>query len=325
MTPVASTGLPPSLIRHRPVTSKFSSARPSGSITRWHDAHAGFFRCSSIRSRTDSSLPSDGRTGLLERRHVRRRRRRRRPEQHFHDPLAAHHRRRAIGDRREQQHAAVAEQPAPVLGHFDAAERGAGDVRDAVVLRDPLVDVGVVRRQQVEHAAVLADDALEEQLRLANQRIAERAIEVRIQDRVGQDLVDVVQPQPLRREPCRERFRPRIRQQPLRLFVQHAGRAQPSLRGDRHQLGVRRRAPEEEGQSRREIEIGDADRLAGRCAAVRPPRRGRGTAGSPASLRWPPRPRARSRAPSVPRRRSASAAGGPARRPAGGTPASPGS
>ena len=35
--------------------------------------------------------------------------------------------------------------------------------------------------------------------RLAHQRIAERAVEVRIEDRVGQDLVEVLQPQPLRR------------------------------------------------------------------------------------------------------------------------------
>ena len=59
---------PLSLMRHAPTTSKFSSARPSGSITLWHDAHAGFLRCSSMRSRTDSDLPPRRRLRLLERR-----------------------------------------------------------------------------------------------------------------------------------------------------------------------------------------------------------------------------------------------------------------
>ena len=47
----------------------------------------------------------------------------------------------------------------------DAAEAAAVDVRDAVVLGEALVQERVVRLQQVEHAAVLAQDALEEQLR----------------------------------------------------------------------------------------------------------------------------------------------------------------
>ena len=46
-----------SFVRHSPVASKFSSEKPSGSITRWQVAHAGFLRCSSSRSRTDSTLP----------------------------------------------------------------------------------------------------------------------------------------------------------------------------------------------------------------------------------------------------------------------------
>src|ERR1019366_10265783 len=59
ITPAESTGTSLSLMRHLPVTSKLSSARPSGSITRWHDTQAGFLRCSSIRSRVDSSLPPE--------------------------------------------------------------------------------------------------------------------------------------------------------------------------------------------------------------------------------------------------------------------------
>ena len=47
-----------------------------------------------------------------------------------------------------------------------APEAAAIDVRDAVMLRQPFVDERVVRAQQVEHAAILAQDALEKQLGL---------------------------------------------------------------------------------------------------------------------------------------------------------------
>src|ERR1700729_361955 len=39
-------------LRQFPTESKFSSANPTGSITRWQDAQAGFFRCNSSCSRT---------------------------------------------------------------------------------------------------------------------------------------------------------------------------------------------------------------------------------------------------------------------------------
>ena len=52
-TPDASTGLPPSVMRHWPTASKFSSENPSGSMLRWQEAHTGLRRCDSTRSRTD--------------------------------------------------------------------------------------------------------------------------------------------------------------------------------------------------------------------------------------------------------------------------------
>ena len=116
-------------------------------MTRWHDVHAGFLRCSSMRSRVESILPPlGGLHRVVERRHVRRRRRRRRAEQHFHHPLAALHRRGAIGDRGQRQDAALAEQAAAVLGQRHAAERVAVTFGNAVVLRQPLVDEACSRR-----------------------------------------------------------------------------------------------------------------------------------------------------------------------------------
>src|SRR5260370_36727940 len=47
---------PISFPRHFPVASKCSSAKPSGSIREWQDAHTAFLRCSSIRSRSAVGL-----------------------------------------------------------------------------------------------------------------------------------------------------------------------------------------------------------------------------------------------------------------------------
>ena len=105
---------------------------------------------------------------FLERRHIRRRRRQRRAEEVLENPLSAHNRRRAMRERRDGQHAALAEQPAAaIVAALDAAEVRAANVRNAVVLREPLVDERVIGRQQIEHAAIFAQDAAREQLRFA--------------------------------------------------------------------------------------------------------------------------------------------------------------
>src|SRR5205814_8274398 len=50
--PDASIGLyDSSTERQRPIASKFSSAKPAGSIMLWHEAQTGSDRCSAIRSR----------------------------------------------------------------------------------------------------------------------------------------------------------------------------------------------------------------------------------------------------------------------------------
>ena len=85
-------------VRQAPTASKFSSASPSGSITLWQPAHAGFARCCSIA--LAHRLRLRPRVVFGKRRHVRRRRRRRRAEQVVENPLAAHDRRRAVGVRR---------------------------------------------------------------------------------------------------------------------------------------------------------------------------------------------------------------------------------
>src|SRR5262245_25092474 len=54
--PDASMGVSPDFVRQSPTPSKLSSANPIGSIFEWHEAHTGFLRCSSMRSRMDAYL-----------------------------------------------------------------------------------------------------------------------------------------------------------------------------------------------------------------------------------------------------------------------------
>ena len=71
---------------------------------------------------------------------------------------------------------------------------------NAVMLRQPLVHEGVVGRQQIEHAAIVADDAVEEELGFTPHRVLERVVELRVLVEVGLQLVEILQPQPLARE-----------------------------------------------------------------------------------------------------------------------------
>ena len=79
---------------------------------------------------------------LLERRDVHRRRRRYvRAEHVLQNPHTASHGRGSVRLRRDEQDAAMAEDPlAASIGDCHPAELAAEDPRDTVVLREPLVD-----------------------------------------------------------------------------------------------------------------------------------------------------------------------------------------
>ncbi len=81
--------------------------------------------------------------------------------------------------RRHREHASLAKKAAAaIVAALDAAEVWAANVRNAVVFREPLVDEGVICRQQIEHAAIFAQDAAREQLRFAAEPLPEILIEV---------------------------------------------------------------------------------------------------------------------------------------------------
>ncbi len=77
------------------------------------------------------------------------------------------HRRGAVGIRRNGQNTALPQQAAAmrILVQVHAAEACAVDVGNSVVLGQPLVEVGVLRAQQVEHAAVLPEDVVRGKVR----------------------------------------------------------------------------------------------------------------------------------------------------------------
>ncbi len=124
---------------------------------------------------------------LGQRRHVQRRGRHGRAEQILENPLAAAHRRRPVRVRRDRHDAALTEQPAAhvVRAELDAPEVAAVHVGNAVVLREALVEERVIGAQQIEHAAILLHDALEQHFGLATERLTKVVVEVGKQPRVG--------------------------------------------------------------------------------------------------------------------------------------------
>ena len=82
-----------------------------------------------------------------------------------------------------RQQRALPEQPAPhveVGAERHAPEPAAVDVRDPVVPGEPFVDERVIRGQQIQDAAILVDDAVEQELDLAAKRLPQVVVEIRI-------------------------------------------------------------------------------------------------------------------------------------------------
>ena len=173
-----------SCARHRPIPSKFSSAKPSGSISAWQLAQAGFAavllhplahrlrRRSPPFSLSAGTLGGGGGGGA--------------PSMFSSSHLPRSDRRRPV--RRTTSRSgcspgrAAAARPS-VERH--AAELTAVHVRNAVVPRQPLVDERVVGRQQLEHAAVVAQDWLSRNSSVSRRnRLPQVVVEIREQHRV---------------------------------------------------------------------------------------------------------------------------------------------
>ena len=213
-----------------------------------------------------SSLPSL--RVRLQVRNIRRRRRRRRAQQVVQNPLAALHHRRAVRVGRHRQDAALPQQAAAIrIGQRHLAELRAVDIRDAVVLRQALIEERVVRVQQIQHAAVFAQDVLEEQLGLLLEALAQAFVEL------GEDVRDRASAAPdceCRATARRNSTTSALRRADRPAAGVPAGRARPGpsacLFGQVQQLVVGNAAPQEEGEPRRQFQIADAVHAAGRAA-----------------------------------------------------------
>ena len=218
----------------------------------WQEKHCGFCRCATSRSRTVVAFTptwfsvSAGTTGGGGRR------------RRAHDALqhigAAHHGRSAVRIGAGHQHATLAQQaPAGGVLELDLAELVAAHAVDVVLQGQSLVEEGVVRAQQLQHALVIAEDVVDEQGDLLLEVIAQvgRAAGVGKDRRIRVDLGQLGQVQPLRAEVGGQRERARIGQHALDLRARSSsGSCSLPLPATSQQLVVRQAAPQEERQAR---------------------------------------------------------------------------
>ena len=179
--PAASTGSPAS------VTDRHSS---DGVVVLQHEArridHSVTARARGIAPVQLQALAHRRRrvalAALRQRRHVGRRTRRRRPEDRFQQPPPAQDGRGAVRVGGQRQQRSMAQQPAALLqvGQRHAPEPAPVDPGDAVVARQPLVQVRVVGGEQVQDAAVLVERAADERRRLLPEGLHEVLVELGI-------------------------------------------------------------------------------------------------------------------------------------------------
>ena len=128
----------------------------------------------------------------------------------------------------------------------------------------PFVHKRVVRSKQIHDAAILVDNALEEQLRLTTEGLAQIVVEVRKNHGDGLLTLQTAQVQPLTSEVIDQRVRPWIDQHPANLRLQHRRVAQLALARQIDQLIVRYAAPEEKREPRSQFDVADTVSLARR-------------------------------------------------------------
>src|SRR5688572_10815348 len=134
------------------------------------------------------------------------------------------------------------EQSAPrLVFQRNTPEAAAAEVGDAVMACESFIDESVVSVDQIENAAILANDCFEEQFRLAPKRVAQVAVDVL---RAGRHVVELTQQHPLAREAVHERACPLIGQHSPGLPLQLDGVVKPAGCRDFEKLGIRDAAPE---------------------------------------------------------------------------------
>src|SRR6185312_9049851 len=152
------------------------------------------------------------------------------------------------------QESALPQQPPPVgVLQGDALKLASAHSLDAIVQRQALVHIRIVRAQQVGDRLIVLEDASDKQLQLAAEVVDQVRQVVRKQIRIGLHQLQSVHVQPLEGEVGGQRMRPGVRQQAVHLRIQYLRTMQLPARAQLDELLVRWPAPQEEGQARGEF------------------------------------------------------------------------
>src|SRR5580704_4962128 len=114
----------------------------------------------------------------------------------------------------------------------------------------PLVHESIVGVQQIEHAAVFALDAVDEQFQFTPKSNAQAGVEIRINKWIWIDGIEVAQLQPFSPEVGDQGSRPFTREHSPDLLFEHLRVCELALLGYTKQLGIGNRAPQEEREAR---------------------------------------------------------------------------
>lgn len=177
-------------------------------------------------------------------------------EKVFEDPFAAFDGRGAIGVGGEGENAGVGEEAA-ARGALegDADEFVAGDAGDAVVAGEGFVEVGEVGVDEVEDAAVVADDGFDEQGGLAEHVVAEGVVELGEEFGVGGEEFEIAKLEPLAGEVLDESGGFRALKHAFDLGIELF--AELALAGEGEEFVVWKAAPEKVGKAGGEGEFVD--------------------------------------------------------------------
>ncbi len=255
-----------STVRQRPVLSKFSSARPGGSIRPWQAWQVGFWRCSSSRARTVVGLLAVLHADV--RIHVGRWRGGRSAHDPVEHPGAAQHRRGAIAIGSAQQECALAEQSEAVL--VGRASRGGTAEPRTPAMSYCRASASLTKVQSALSRSTtlrFSSSTLARNRRISVSKFAaHRGIESAVR---GVDLFQLVEVQPGQREVLDQRVGARILEHALDLRFHDRRVGKPLAGGEVDQLLVWSRVPQEERQARCQFQVAQQARLVGPAATSR--------------------------------------------------------
>src|SRR4051812_41262384 len=123
------------------------------------------------------------------------------------------------------------------------------NMRNAVMLREALVQEGVVGIQQIGDAAIFAQDALEKELGLLAKCLTEIVVKIDETSEIRRDRLQGPEVQPLTREIRHEAARAGVGEHPAHLGLEKLRLPQITMRGGVEQRVIRQAAPEKKRQT----------------------------------------------------------------------------